>query len=74
MMDIFLYLKGKFCCSAKDKNQNVENYLDFVFFIFLKPRPDASKIFIQVGFGFFVEFTLPEAVKFIDKKVKHLTE
>ncbi|XP_072026474.1 protein UXT homolog [Amphiura filiformis] len=36
--------------------------------------PDASKIFVQVGFGFFVEFTLAEALKFIDKKVKHLTE
>lgn len=36
-------------------------------------RPDASKIFVCVGFGFFVEFTLTEAVNFIDKKCSHLT-
>ncbi|XP_022082502.1 protein UXT-like isoform X1 [Acanthaster planci] len=35
--------------------------------------PDASRIYVLVGFGFFVEFTLPEALKFIDKKCKHLT-
>ncbi|XP_071484766.1 protein UXT-like [Diadema antillarum] len=36
--------------------------------------PDSSKIFVQVGFGFFVEFTLPEALAFIEKKTKHLTQ
>ena len=33
---------------------------------------DTSRIFVCVGFGFFVEFTLDEAVKFIEKKVEHL--
>jgi len=28
---------------------------------------------VCVGFGFFVEFTLTEAVNFIDKKCAHLT-
>jgi len=36
-------------------------------------RPDPSKIFVCVGFGFFVEFTMTEAVNFIDKKCAHLT-
>lgn len=36
-------------------------------------RPDTSKIFVCVGFGFFVELTLSEALKFIDKKSKILT-
>jgi len=36
-------------------------------------RPDPSKIFVCVGFGFFVEFTLTEALSFIDKKCTHLT-
>jgi len=36
-------------------------------------RPDTSKIFVSVGFGFFVEFTLSEALKFIEKKSKFLT-
>ncbi|XP_035692906.1 protein UXT homolog [Branchiostoma floridae] len=36
--------------------------------------PDVSKIFVAVGFGFYVEFTHSEALKFIDKKIEHLTE
>jgi len=36
-------------------------------------RPDPSKIFVCVGFGFFVEFTLSEALNFIEKKCAHLT-
>ena len=31
-------------------------------------RPEAKKIFVFVGYGFFVEFTLDEALKFIDKR------
>ena len=33
---------------------------------------DASKVFVAVGFGFFVEFTHNEALQFIDKKVAQL--
>ncbi|XP_033110967.1 protein UXT-like [Anneissia japonica] len=36
--------------------------------------PDTSKIFVQVGFGFFVEFTLTEALIFIDEKIKQLNK
>lgn len=35
-------------------------------------REDPSKICIAIGYGFFLEMTLSEAVKFIDKKTKHL--
>ena len=31
-------------------------------------------IFVSVGFGFFVEFTLDEALGFIDKKATLLTD
>jgi prefoldin alpha subunit len=31
-----------------------------------------SKIFVSVGHGFHVEFTLEEAVKYIERRVKHL--
>ena len=34
---------------------------------------DASMIYVCVGFGFFVEFTLNEALRFIGKKTEHLT-
>ncbi len=35
---------------------------------------DTRMILVAVGYGFFVEFTLDEAAKFIDKKVEHLTK
>ena len=35
--------------------------------------PDSSRIFVCVGYGFFVEFTLDEALKFIEKKCEQLT-
>lgn len=31
-------------------------------------------IYVSVGYGFFVEFTLTEALKFIEKKMAYLTE
>ncbi|KAI8645810.1 hypothetical protein BD408DRAFT_381472 [Parasitella parasitica] len=34
--------------------------------------PDTKYIYINVGFGFHVQFTLDEAKKFIEKKVAHL--
>ncbi|XP_026879361.1 protein UXT [Electrophorus electricus] len=36
--------------------------------------PDASKIFVAVGYGFFVELTHSEALTFIEKKTSQLTE
>ena len=35
---------------------------------------DTRMILVAVGYGFFVEFTLDEAMKFVDKKVEHLTK
>ena len=35
---------------------------------------ETKMILVAVGCGFFVEFTLDEAVKFVDKKVQHLTK
>ncbi|KAM6925134.1 protein UXT [Xenentodon cancila] len=34
---------------------------------------DPSRIFVAVGFGFFVEMTYDEALRFIDKKTSQLT-
>ncbi|XP_024859106.1 protein UXT isoform X1 [Kryptolebias marmoratus] len=34
---------------------------------------DSSRIFVAVGFGFFVEMTQDEALRFIDKKTSQLT-
>ncbi|XP_064604925.1 protein UXT homolog [Liolophura sinensis] len=35
--------------------------------------PDCSRIFVCVGFGIYLEFTLKEAIKFSEKKVKRFT-
>jgi len=34
--------------------------------------PEASTVYVDVGFGFFLEFDRPEAIKFLDKKEKYL--
>lgn len=34
---------------------------------------DPSKILVSVGYGFYVEFTLDEALKFVEKKCSQLT-
>ncbi|KAK7499595.1 hypothetical protein BaRGS_00009247 [Batillaria attramentaria] len=36
--------------------------------------PDPSMVCVSIGYGFFVEFTLDEAVKYINKKTALLTE
>ena len=36
--------------------------------------PDPSRVFVAVGLGFFVEFTIQEALSFIDKKTLLLTD
>lgn len=36
--------------------------------------PDASKVFVEVGLGFFVEFTLNEAHRVIETKLKLLNQ
>lgn len=35
---------------------------------------DASRVFVAVGFGFFVEMTRDEALRFIEKKTAQLTQ
>lgn len=37
-------------------------------------RSSPSVIYVSVGFGFFVEFTLDEALRFIEKKTAFLTQ
>lgn len=39
----------------------------------LSASEDSSRIYVAVGFGFFVEMTHAEALKFIEKKTSQLT-
>lgn len=32
-------------------------------------RPDTSRIYVNIGLGFYVELTLQEALEFVDKKL-----
>lgn len=41
--------------------------------VFLPGSEDSSRIFVAVGFGFFLEMTHDEALRFIDKKTNQLT-
>lgn len=43
----------------------------FVFFYFVSEDP--SRIFVAIGYGFFVEMTHEEALQFIEKKTSQLT-
>lgn len=36
--------------------------------------PDTSRIYVALGYGFFLELTLAEALRFIDRKSSLLTE
>lgn len=47
----------------KSNYQLVEVNESFVF------RDDPSKIFVAVGYGFFVQFTFTEALEFLDKRL-----
>eukprot|EP00069_Balaena_mysticetus_P001712 bmy_15684T0 len=38
------------------------------------PGPDTSRIYVALGYGFFLELTLAEALRFIDRKSSLLTE
>ncbi|XP_024078134.1 protein UXT, partial [Terrapene carolina triunguis] len=36
--------------------------------------PDTSRIFVALGYGFFAELTLTEALRFVERKTKLLIE
>uniref|UniRef100_A0A8C4X106 Protein UXT n=1 Tax=Eptatretus burgeri TaxID=7764 RepID=A0A8C4X106_EPTBU len=59
--------------ASSDKEMKMQVDLGCNFYVEARV-PDASRIFVAVGYGFFVEFTHEEALRFIDKKVKRLTE
>ncbi|XP_030049746.1 protein UXT [Microcaecilia unicolor] len=56
-----------------DKTLKTEVDLGCNFFVCAEV-PDSSRIFMAVGYGFFAELTLEEALRFIEKKSKLLTK
>ena len=55
--------------------QGIKTLVDLGANFYARARiPDTTRVFVCVGFGFFVEFTHDEALDFIKKKVEQLTE
>jgi hypothetical protein len=63
---LYTYLKDKLYVSF-------DSYCIFCLYYFFL-RPDTSRIYVNIGFGFYVEFTHDEALKFIKKKTDSLNE
>ncbi|XP_076313485.1 uxt prefoldin-like subunit [Tachypleus tridentatus] len=60
---------------TSEKGKSLKTEIDFGCNFYVKAVvPNTSHIFIHVGFGFFVEFTMEEAKCFIDKKVEQLNQ
>ncbi len=70
----YLQLKNVIENIKENKLDSIKTQVDLGCNFYVQAKvPDTSKIFVLVGFGFFVEMTLNEALTFIDKKEKHLT-
>ena len=50
------------------------NHLRFHSIKCFNPSPNPTMICVAIGYGFFVEMTLAEAVTFIEKKTSHLQD
>lgn len=71
----YLQLKNVIERLREAPSQTLETQVDLGCNFYVNAEvPDSSRIFVALGFGFFAELTLEEALKFIEKKNKMLTE
>ena len=56
-------------CSMLNSDKDFSTFYHHCFL-----SPDTSRIYVALGYGFFLELTLAEALKFIDRKSNLLTE
>lgn len=63
------------CKSEANISWKTENSFMFTFssFLLVSDREDSSRIFVAVGYGFYLEMTHDEALQFIEKKTSQLT-
>ena len=60
-------------CNGDITEKNMKTMVDIGSNFYMKAVvPDASFIIVSVGLNFYVQFSLQEALDFIDKKMKHL--
>lgn len=70
----YLQLKNTIECLQESGSQSLKTEVDLGCNFYVQAHvQDSSRIFVAVGYGFFVELTLPEALKFIEKKTRQLT-
>ncbi|XP_017259955.1 protein UXT isoform X2 [Kryptolebias marmoratus] len=70
----YLQLKNTIQSLQEAESQQLKANIDLGCNFFVQAKvEDSSRIFVAVGFGFFVEMTQDEALRFIDKKTSQLT-
>nr|XP_060618771.1 protein UXT [Anolis sagrei ordinatus] len=71
----YLQLKNMIERLQETDDQELKTQVDLGCHFYVNAEvPNTSTIFVALGYGFFVELTLPEALAFIEKKNKLLTE
>ncbi|XP_041037411.1 protein UXT [Carcharodon carcharias] len=71
----YLELKNVIERLQESESKELKTEVDLGCNFYVQARvPDASMIFVSVGYGFFVELTFPEALSFIERKSLQLTE
>ncbi|XP_028849347.1 protein UXT [Denticeps clupeoides] len=70
----YLQLKNVIQSLQESSSQELKTEVDLGCNFYVQAHvPDASRICVAVGYGFFVEFTHSEALRFIEKKTHQLT-
>uniref|UniRef100_A0A3Q1FS24 Protein UXT n=1 Tax=Acanthochromis polyacanthus TaxID=80966 RepID=A0A3Q1FS24_9TELE len=70
----YLQLKNTIQSLQEAESQRLKTDVDLGCNFYVQAEvDDSSRIFVAVGFGFFVEMTHDEALRFIDKKTSQLT-
>ncbi|XP_020515627.1 protein UXT [Labrus bergylta] len=70
----YLQLKNTIQTLQESGSQQLKTEVDLGCNFYVQAEvEDSSRIFVAVGYGFFVEMTHDEALKFIDKKTSQLT-
>ncbi|KAM6982356.1 protein UXT [Tautogolabrus adspersus] len=70
----YLQLKNTIQTLQESGSQQLKTEVDLGCNFYVQAEvEDSSRIFVAIGYGFFVEMTHDEALKFIDKKTSQLT-
>lgn len=71
----YLQLKNTLQSLQEAGSENLKTEVDLGCNFYVQAKvEDSSKVFVAVGYGFFVEMTHSEALKFIEKKTAQLTQ